>query len=187
MTKPSKAIKSDLSDLRWIEAQALKLRRLARTPRGGVLNVFEVASKLGAEIVELTWGNGMPDEVVKYFLEDNPEAFSAGLLRTPSGRIIVVNSAHETTRKRASTMEECAHIYLNHPSIEIKIGTALPFVRDYDEAMEQEAYAVGAAALLPKEVILPVIRRQKAMHWLATEHDVSEKLIEYRIRQVRLY
>lgn len=170
----------------WIEAKAKELRNLAGTPPGGVLDIFRVAECLDAEISELTWGDGMPDAVVEYLLEKYPSAFSAGALRTPQGFLIVVNSAHHTTRKRISVMEECAHIFLDHQPMEIPVGNAQSFVRKYDEAMEQEAYAVGAAALLPPEVIWPVIRQEKSKRSLAIEHDVSEALIEYRIRQIRL-
>lgn len=170
----------------WIENKAQDLRNLARIPPGAVLDIFQVAACVNAEISELTWGNGMPDDIVEYFLEKEPSAFSAGALRVPEGFVIVVNSAHHTTRKRISVMEECAHIFLSHQPMEITVGNTKPFIRLYDEEMEQEAFAVGAAALLPPEVVLPVLRREKSIRSLAIEHDVSKALIDYRIRQIRV-
>jgi hypothetical protein len=54
-------------------------------------------------------------------------------------------------------------------------------VRDYDEASEQEAYGVGAAALIPWSQLFHHLYSGATKDELAEEFDVTVQLIQYRI------
>jgi IrrE N-terminal-like domain len=54
-------------------------------------------------------------------------------------------------------------------------------MRGYDTNQEQDAYGVGAAALLPWPAIFPAVNKGMAIDELAEKFEVSSELISYRI------
>jgi IrrE N-terminal-like domain len=59
--------------------------------------------------------------------------------------------------------------------------------REYNKAQEEEAYGVGAAALLPWEVFFRAIDSGRTIDQLAETHNLSEQLIQYRIQITGAY
>lgn len=78
-------------------------------------------------------------------------------------------------------MEEIAHIHLGHlPSGLRRSGDGLR-IRSYDKQQEQDAYGVGAAALLPWAALFPSVNRGESIEELAERYQLSQNLIRYRI------
>ena len=98
---------------------------------------------------------------------------------------IVLNSRHAETRRRASLMEEIAHLMLGHPPSKLRIGPdRVATSRTHNGVVEQEAYDVGAACLVPYAPLFEAIRyRSVRVGELALLFGVSEDLIWYRIRR----
>lgn len=60
-------------------------------------------------------------------------------------------------------------------------------MRNYDKAQEQDAFGVGAAALMPWASFFPAINARETIRQLAEEYDLSEQLIRYRIQITGAY
>jgi hypothetical protein len=78
-------------------------------------------------------------------------------------------------------MEEISHCHLGHtPTQLIKKGDDR--FRDFNKQMEEEAYGVGAAVLLPWSLFFPLLNDGYTSDELAREFDVTPDLVMYRIK-----
>jgi Zn-dependent peptidase ImmA (M78 family) len=59
--------------------------------------------------------------------------------------------------------------------------------RDYNEADEEAAYAVGAAALVPYSALAAFVRAGRSSIEIARHFNVSRELVEYRMKVSRLW
>jgi len=133
----------------------------------------------------------------------------------PNGwRIVILNPLHGSQRNRATLMEEVAHVFLGHkpnrlaaivdpsspnvgpPSTQSeKIGQTVPpsklqgrmMARDYNQADEEAAYAVGAAALVPYGALRHQVASGRTAREIARHFRVSHQLAEYRIKVTHLW
>jgi Zn-dependent peptidase ImmA (M78 family) len=84
-------------------------------------------------------------------------------------------------------MEEVAHIYLGHHPTKITTGFDGLCRRDYEHSNEREAYAVGAAALLPYAPLHAALHSGTSARRIAKRYRVSKELVEYRIKITLLW
>jgi hypothetical protein len=59
--------------------------------------------------------------------------------------------------------------------------------RDYRKADEEEAYAVGAAALVPYAALKRMLLQGKSSKEIGLHFRVSPELVEYRMKVTRLW
>lgn len=112
--------------------------------------------------------------------------------RLPNGKkLIILNPTHAKTRHKATLMEEISHVFLGHkPSrlaIEARDRHGNLVARDYNAEIEEEAYATGAAALVPYTGLKKLVERGKTAAEIARHYNVSRALVEYRIKISRLW
>ena len=78
-------------------------------------------------------------------------------------------------------MEEISHCFLGHKPTKVLVK-GLAEVRDFDKRIEEEAYGVGAAVLLPWRSFFPLLDQGASQDELAEEFDVTPQLVLYRIK-----
>ena len=110
----------------------------------------------------------------------------------PDGRkLIILNPTHHKNRQNATLMEEVCHVFLGHKPSRLAVTTknknGETIARDYNEAIEEEAYSTGAAALVPFTALRRMVLDGKSISEIAKHFDVSRALIEYRIKVSRLW
>jgi IrrE N-terminal-like domain len=113
---------------------------------------------------------------------------AVALFRSPfSGEWLVhVNPCHDVHRRRASLMEEIVHIVLDHPRTSILLD-ARARRQTYDKAVEDEAFNVGAACIIPYRALFNAVKRDRtAIPQLAEQYNMSEEYIVYRIKRAGL-
>jgi Zn-dependent peptidase ImmA (M78 family) len=102
--------------------------------------------------------------------------------------MVVLNPARPETRQTATLMEEFSHHLLKHKPCTIAINPATGFLeRSYDKAQEDEAYDLGAALLLPKELIQHEVAAERTAREIAAVHGCSVDIVIYRIKRMRLW
>jgi Zn-dependent peptidase ImmA (M78 family) len=87
-------------------------------------------------------------------------------------------------------MEEISHVFLGHKPSKLAIRDAQgrpAKTRDYDRAIEEEAYSTGAAALVPYTALKRMVRRGMTIREIADHFRVSPALVEFRIKISRLW
>lgn len=117
------------------------------------------------------------------------EQVSAVTFRIENCYYIAQNEAHGLTRRRASLMEELAHIWLGHrPSTVSLRPNELSRYRSFDPQQEKEAYALGTAVLVPYlELREKALLSQASLDELAAFYDVSPALIKFRLQTTYIW
>jgi len=169
--------------LGWVERQARCLRGKLDLAPLSILDPYQLADTLGAHIISPRDVLGMPSDDLRQLLHDDANGWSGGSVRLPTGQwLIVLNPTHPDTRKRATLMEELSHLFLDHKPCQImKIDGRLSF-RSYKKSQETEAYWVGAAALLPLNLMTHAQTNGVAREVIAHQHRVSVSLVIFRER-----
>lgn len=163
------------------DLQRLDPFALARFAGLLVVTFDQIESLLSAEAVAELLGRGK-------------DKWSGGAAskRLPNGKkLIILNPTHAKTRHKATLMEEISHVFLGHKasrlSIEGRDKHGNLIARDYNADIEEEAYATGAAALVPYAGLKQLVERGRTVAEIARHYDVSRALVEYRIKISRLW
>ena len=154
---------------------------LARAARLIVADFDEIKTALSPETLEHLTGAGR-------------DAWSGGAASQilPSGyKLIILNPTHSRNRQNATLMEEICHVFLGHKPSRLNIKTknknGSVVARDYNHSIEEEAYATGAAALVPYTALKRMVMAGKRSSEIARHFGVSRALVEYRIKISRLW
>lgn len=80
-------------------------------------------------------------------------------------------------------MEEVAHIVLEHRPTKMVPDPATGFpLRTFSRSKEQEAFGVGAAALVPYNGLVIMSRRGGSEADIARQFSVSQELVAFRMK-----
>ena len=130
----------------------------------------------------------------KHLIGEGKNAWSGGAAShtLPDGRkLIILNPTHGKNRQNATLMEEICHVFLGHSPSRLAVETRNKkgeiIARDYNEAIEEEAYSTGAAALVPYSALRRMVEAGKTSGEIARHFYVSRALVEYRIKVSRLW
>jgi hypothetical protein len=170
---------------RDFERKALEVRRFAGLGVFEPLDPFRLADMLKLRVVTLDDIAHLSQQSREYLTgSDN---WSGGATKPlPDGtRIIIINDRHSVGRKAVTLMEEICHSLLGHdPSL---ISATASRGRSYDRIIEEEAYAVGAAALLPYRALSEALAGGESISKIARRFGVTRSLVEYRVRVLELW
>ena len=181
---------------RTYEIHAIGLREFAGLRRDDErLNPFELARY--AKLLVASFEQVEPfltDETKSHLLGTGKDKWSGGACshRLPNGqKLIVLNPTHSPNRQNATLMEEICHVFLGHkPSrlaIKRKNKDGKIVARDYNAVIEEQAYSIGAAALVPYSALKRFVEEGKTSRVIAEHFNVSFQLVEYRTKVSRLW
>jgi hypothetical protein len=174
--------------------QATENRAIAVKERIGLsaydpVDPFQAVSALLARLVDPNLIRTMCPTAAEVLFGSESHEWSAVCLG-PSpcdGReMILINPMHHKHRQRASLMEEIVHIALNHPRTLITAGSSPSgsTPRSHDAQIEDEAYNVGAACLIPyRDLFRAVKTHGETAAAIAVRYGLSEAYVDYRIRR----
>ncbi len=173
------------------EPKALGLRRIAGVKSSDTLDPWELAPKVGLLVVngDVATAQLTPRER-SLLCGPGKHRWSGGVFpqALPDGkRICILNSGHSYRRNKVTLMEEICHLHLGHQPTVVLLNSHGVKVRDYDKDQEQEAYGIGAAALIPWSTFFPLLNIGASTEDLAEKYDVTRNLIEYRIKITGAY
>lgn len=178
------------------EIKAMGLRDFAGLRRDDeVLNPFELAKY--AKLLVASFEQIEPfltEETKAHLLSDGRDMWSGGACsqKLPDGRkLIILNPTHGENRQNATLMEEISHVFLGHQPSRLAVQTynkqGKAIARDYRPEIEEEAYSVGAAALVPYSALRRFVLQGKTSREIARHFNVSRELVEYRMKVSRLW
>jgi hypothetical protein len=198
------------------ELRALGLREFAGAGEDQPLDPFELARFAKLMVVDFDQIKDLSPESRAHLLGSAANDWSGGACSQPlpnGWRIVILNPLHGSQRNRATLMEEVAHVFLGHkpnrlaaivdssslneerPANQSKdMGQSAPqkasgrmMARDYNQADEEAAYAIGAAALVPYGALLRLVALGRTAQEIARHFRVSRQLAEYRIKVTHLW
>jgi Zn-dependent peptidase ImmA (M78 family) len=100
--------------------------------------------------------------------------------------MVIYNAHHHLRRIRATLMEEFFHLWLGHTPTHLRLLSDGNGKRDFDGDKESEAYGSGAAALVPYKPLRAMLEAGHQIALIAEHFLVSEQLVDFRIRVVKL-
>lgn len=177
------------------EVRAAGLREFAGLRRDDQpLDPFKLARYANLMVISVDQVEGLSAETVSELLDTGKDKWSGGAAsrKLPNGRkLIVLNPTQGKNRHNATLMEEICHVFLGHkPSrlaIENRDRRGKIVARDYNAEIEEEAYATGAAALVPYSSLKQFVEQGKTAAEIARHFYVSRAMVEYRIKISRLW
>jgi IrrE N-terminal-like domain len=181
---------------RRYERKALKIRDFAGVKLDQRLDPFALAGYANLHVISLDQIQGLSPEARTQLIEVDPRSWSGGASRIlPDGsRLIILNPTHGRERQAATLMEEVCHVFLGHQPNRLGVpiakeveGSRQVRHRDYNEVDEEEAYAVGAAALLPYFALRKALEESASIQEVARRYGVSRQLVEYRLKVSHLW
>src|SRR5438270_12365269 len=156
---------------RRYERKALQIRQFAGVRINERLDPYLLARYARLQVVSLDDIRDLSPEVRTQLLEADPESWSGGASKPlPDGsRVIVLKPTHGRERQAATLMEEVCHVFLGHDlnRVGLPISGDEGHSRDYNYLEEEEAYAVGAAVLVPYYVLRKAIETKLPIEELA--------------------
>jgi hypothetical protein len=136
----------------------------------------------------------LPEDIVEHLLGAGSDKWSGGAsgMPLPNGqKLIILNPTHTATRHQATLMEEISHVFLGHQPSRLAVKNynkdGQEIARDYRPEIEEQAYSVGAAALVPYTALRDFVREGKSSRQIAKHFNVSRELVEYRLKVSRLW
>ena len=106
-------------------------------------------------------------------------------------KLVILNPNHGPARTKATLMEEICHVFLAHQPNRLSVVTkdekGKVMNRDYRRTDEEEAYGVGAAALVPYAALKRLLLQGKGVRDIAAHFRVSRELVEYRLKVTHLW
>src|SRR5690242_4585596 len=141
-------------------------------------------------VVEFEQLKGLSERAREHLLGSASESWSGGACTLPNGmKLVILNPTHGRSRTNATLMEEICHVFLGHQPNRLSIVTrderGKVMNRDYRKADEEEAYAVGAAALVPYASLKRMLLQGKTAKEIGLHFHVSRELVAYRMKVTR--
>jgi hypothetical protein len=177
---------------RNFELKAIALRDFARVRPEVSLNPFELAQFANLMVVEFEQLRGLSERAREHLLGPASESWSGGACSLPDGmKLVILNPNHGPARTKATLMEEICHVFLAHQPNRLSVVTkdekGKVMNRDYRRTDEEEAYGVGAAALVPYAALKRLLLQGKSARDIAGHFRVSRELVEYRMKVTHLW
>lgn len=172
---------------RWrlYERMALQLRSFVGISVNVRLDPFALAKSINARVLYLSDVVGLTESSRACL--DNIAGWSGGATQDlgDGAHLIILNKKHSLGRQAATLMEEICHILFSHkPSDLISSQTG---GRSYNFKIEEEAYAVGAAALVPYHPLKSFLVSGASIRKIANYFGVTRSLIVYRAKGTQLH
>lgn len=177
---------------RNLELKAMALRDFARVRPDVSLNPFDLAQFANLMVVEFEQLKGLSERAREHLLGPASEAWSGGACTLPDGmKLVILNPNHGAARTKATLMEEICHVFLAHQPNRLSVVTkderGKVMNRDYRQTDEEEAYGVGAAALVPYATLKRLLLQGKTSREIGVHFRVSRELVEYRMKVTHLW
>lgn len=159
---------------------ALQIRDFARVPPTAKLDPFALANSINVRVIYLSDLTGLSESSRAHL--DVPDGWSGSATQDlgDGSHLVILNRRHSSGRQAATLMEEVCHILFGHkPS---KIGGGRIGGRSYNFNVEEEAYAVGAAALVPYHSLKAFLVSGASARKIAAHFGVTPSLVLYRAK-----
>lgn len=123
----------------------------------------------------------MPEDVVKYFLNDTNWW---GILFPFDPPVIVYNPKQTPARFESTIMHELAHLILKHPTERIYFAPDGSFRREYNSSIEAEAAYLGSCLQIPRRGLLWAVQRGMSNEEIARYFKSSVEMVAWRQNMV---
>jgi hypothetical protein len=165
-----------------LERCAIAAKRVFGLPDGAAVDPSSVARSMRVPVIDQPEQfAALPQDMREMMLSSRE--WSAGTLEGPQGPLIILNPMHAETRLKVTLAEELSHLVMGHPPSQIDHGTGM---RSYNAPIEQEAFSVGGALVMPHGQLFRMTKAGRALPEIAACFGVSPALARCRINRTGL-
>jgi hypothetical protein len=166
----------------WCERSALATRTELSIEAHAPLSARTLAGHLGVFLLTPGELPGLPTEVLHQLTHKDPHGWSAVSFTVEEQVTIIYNGQNSSGRQSSDIMHELSHIILDHDPSQIILSTdGMIGMRSFDAKQEDEANWLGWTLLLPRPALMHSIHLGRSTAQIASDYDVSEQLVKYRI------
>jgi Zn-dependent peptidase ImmA (M78 family) len=165
-----------------IELCATAVKRCLGVAASAALDPWAAAQSAGIDVFQPEQIRSANARTLATLIAHSP-AWSGGAIRVNDSWKVLLNPLHDRARQRSTLAEELTHIVMGHPPTRLDAQTGR---RTYNDRIEEEAYAVGGAMLLPYHHLFWSVKRGDVCAALAQRYAVSEAFVSYRINRCGL-
>lgn len=145
-----------------------------------------LAERMRAVIVDSGWFETLPADLRRSALVDWQSHWSAGSITVGDTLFILANPTHPETRRSVTLLEELVHHGLGHPKSRLVQADGVT-MRTCQHEIEDEAYAVATALLMPYRDLFNHINAGLAIADFPVPAPVSEACRLYRVKRAGLW
>jgi Zn-dependent peptidase ImmA (M78 family) len=161
------------------ERIADQMRSELHVPATEALRSQALAAHLGLEVRSA--GDLIDVSKLQALEQLQPGAFSACTFEIGDRRIIVWNPLSSPARTQSDIAHEAAHVLLRHEVKRVeRVGSFTFFSCDPDE--EQEANWLAGSLLLPRSLLMRLVRTGTDVDHFAARLGLSREMVNYRLR-----
>jgi len=166
----------------WCERSAVATRTELSIEAHAPLAARALAEHLGVSLLAPADILGLSTEILHQLAHRDPQGWSAVSFVVDDQITVIYNDRSSSGRQSSDIMHELSHIILDHdPSQVILSVDGLMGMRSFDAKHEDEANWLGWTLLLPRPALMHCMRLGRTVTEIASEYDVSEQLVKYRI------
>jgi Zn-dependent peptidase ImmA (M78 family) len=141
---------------------------------------------MGAHIVDEEWFASLSPALQRAVLVDHRDRWSAGSITLEGRLVILANPRHPETRRTVTLLEELVHHGLGHPKSELIVRDGV-VMRTCHHEVEDEAYAVATAIVMPYPSLFAHVNAGRPIDELETPAPVSRECRLFRVKRAGLW
>lgn len=108
------------------------------------------------------------------------EEFSAVVLETPHGKLLIYNHFHSQNRINSSVAHEIAHVDCQHDFSTMPSGEGLGLIREFPKEFEDEANWFAGCLLIPRKGLEWAAKQGMNKKEIAVHFNTSEEMARWR-------
>jgi Zn-dependent peptidase ImmA (M78 family) len=136
--------------------------------------------------VAADWFGRLPVDLRTSLLGDYSRSWSAGSITFDGMLNVVANPEHSEARRTITLLEELVHEGLGHPKSQLIVQDGIA-MRTCQHDVEDEAYAVAAALVMPYRDLFNHLNAGRPLADLTVPAPVSDECRLYRVKRAGLW
>jgi hypothetical protein len=169
-----------------IELRAIEIKRRYGFGPYEAIHPIELANRMGAGIVAAEWFDRLPVDLRISVLGDHSRSWSAGSITVAGILRVVANPEHSEARRTITLLEELVHEALGHPKSQLVVQDGVA-MRTCRHDVEDEAYAVAAALVMPYRDLFNHLNAGRPLSDLPVPAPVSDECRQFRVKRAGLW
>lgn len=174
------------ANARDIEERAIQIKQAYGFSRYDLIDPLVLADRMDVPLVAPAWFDQLPVAVVEQLLGPLEGAWSAGSLPVAGRLHVLLNPRHGQARQNITLMEELVHEALGHPPSTLTREGSIA-IRTCRREVEEEAYAVAAALLMPYRSTFYHVNGGLPIDTLPSGAEVSSDCRQFRVKTAGLW
>ena len=169
-----------------VELRAIEIKASHDFGPYDAVSPVALADRMGVGLVDPVFFDTLNVGLRKDVLEDHSRSWSAGSITVNDTLFVLTNPQNSVARSSVTILEELAHEALGHPKSQLIKRDGL-VMRTCQHDVEDEAYCVASALLMPYRSLFNHLNAGRALGDLAVPAPVSYECREFRVKRAGLW